>query len=80
MLTVGSLAFSLWSDQSAGWKIADTGASLAGLFGGAPGALVSVGYGFSVKPLIKAVVEPTPDALRSMYHHHIKYCNKNSCQ
>jgi RHS repeat-associated protein len=79
LLTAGSIGLSLFSDQSVGWKVGDTAFSLAGLYGGPIGATASVGYTFSLKPLLRAVINPTPEELQSMHAHQVRYCNRQIC-
>lgn len=80
LLSVGSIGLSLTSNQSAGFKIADTGSSLAGIFGGAYGALGSIGYSFGVKPMIRSVVSPTKAESRSLHQFQYRNSRSNYCR
>ena len=80
MLSVASIGLSLTSNQSNGYKITDTATSLYGIFGGLPGAAVSVGWGFGVKPLHRMVHYPTHAEELQRWQMQVKYCNSPNCK
>lgn len=80
LLSAGSIGLSWTSNQPTGYKITDTGTSLFGIFGGLPGAAVSLGWTFSIKPLHRAVFYPTAQESRSLHEFQNQYSGSNYCR
>lgn len=80
LISGASAVYTLRSDQSTQWKAADLTSTVIGVFGGLPGALISIGYGFGVKPLVRPVINPTNAEMRSLHEFQNRNSDSNYCR